>query len=78
MVMNISVLIIQSIAESIRKGQLRGHSRTPSNASSTSAEVAKLTGTGDSDTASLENVPLQEGPVTGWQDVPAGPSKSSL
>ncbi|XP_052784576.1 conserved oligomeric Golgi complex subunit 3-like isoform X2 [Mya arenaria] len=70
--------MMESIAESIKKGQLKGHSRTPSNASSTSAEVARLTGaTGgenEGETTSLENVPLQEDPASGWQDVSAGPS----
>ena len=49
-----------------------GHSRTPSNASSTSAEVARLTGQGDVETdksEGLEPVPLQEDPTVGWQDV---------
>ncbi|WAR28731.1 COG3-like protein, partial [Mya arenaria] len=71
-----------SIAESIKKGQLKGHSRTPSNASSTSAEVARLTGaTGgenEGETTSLENVPLQEDPASGWQDVSAGPIRRTL
>ena len=54
--------------------QMKGHSRTPSNASSTSAEVARLTGQGDvetekTDSDNLEAVPLQEDPTTGWQDV---------
>ena len=51
------------------------HSRTPSNASSTSAEVARLTGQGDVETEkteALEPVPLQEDPTTGWQDVSGG------
>lgn len=71
-------LPLQSIAESIKKGQMKTHSRTPSNASSTSAEVARLTGSEpDAETTSLENVPLQEDPASGWQDVSAGPSKYS-
>ncbi|XP_060583115.1 conserved oligomeric Golgi complex subunit 3-like isoform X2 [Ruditapes philippinarum] len=65
--------MMESIAEGIKKGQIKGHSRTPSNASSTSAEVARLTGAVDPDSVSLENVPLQEDPATGWQDVSAGP-----
>ena len=49
-----------------------GHYRTPSNASSTSAEVARLTGQGDAETDKsdvLDPVPLQDDPTTGWQDV---------
>lgn len=54
---------------------MKTHSRTPSNASSTSAEVARYTSGGgepEAETASLENVPLQEDPSSGWQDVSAG------
>ncbi|KAL3848397.1 hypothetical protein ACJMK2_019255 [Sinanodonta woodiana] len=35
--------MMESIAESVKKGQIKTHSRTPSNASSTSQEVARLT-----------------------------------
>ncbi|KAL4220407.1 Golgi transport complex subunit 3 [Mactra antiquata] len=72
--------MMESIAESIKKGQIqqRSHSRTPSNASSTSAEVARLTGAGDIDTASLENVPLQEDPSTGWQDTASSNLTTSM
>ncbi|XP_052216084.1 conserved oligomeric Golgi complex subunit 3-like isoform X2 [Dreissena polymorpha] len=66
--------MMESIAESIKKSQSRGgHSRTPSNASSTSAEVARLTGAeGEGETTPLDVVPLQEDPSNGWQDVTAG------
>ena len=55
---------------------MKTHSRTPSNASSTSAEVARLTSGPGGDvevmSTSMENVPLQEDPASGWQDGSAG------
>lgn len=53
-----NIIVVQSIAESIKKGQQsnKTHSRTPSNASSTSQEVAQLTAT----ETEMQTVPLNE------------------
>ncbi|KAK3602139.1 hypothetical protein CHS0354_036880 [Potamilus streckersoni] len=54
--------MMESIAESVKKGQMKTHSRTPSNASSTSQEVARLTsGMADVPDASAETPGMDGG-----------------
>ncbi|XP_059143822.1 conserved oligomeric Golgi complex subunit 3-like isoform X2 [Physella acuta] len=65
--------MMESIAESIKKGKppRTSHSRTPSNASSTSHEVAMLTGAGDTNSDSyMSNGSLNNGADEDMQEVP--------
>ena len=65
---------VQSIAEGLKKGKspAKGHSRTPSNASSTSQEVAMLTGKDGSgkETEESSSTPVANGKEEELEEVP--------